>query len=37
MIILLRSKGRPKFHINKIRLGYFYRNVQFFVGYGRVT
>jgi len=35
MLILLWSKGRPKFHINKVSLGHFYCNVQFCVGYGR--
>jgi hypothetical protein len=35
MLILLQSKGRPKFHINKVSLSYFYCNVQFCVGYGR--
>jgi hypothetical protein len=34
MLILLQSKDRPKFHINKISLFYFYCNVQFCVGYG---
>jgi hypothetical protein len=35
MLILLWSKGRPKFHINKLSLSYFYCNVQFCVGCGR--
>jgi hypothetical protein len=34
-VILLQSKGRPKFHISKVNLGYFYCNVQFRVGHGR--
>jgi hypothetical protein len=34
MLILVRSKGRPKFHRNKISLGYFYCDIQFCVGYG---
>jgi hypothetical protein len=33
-LILLRSKGRPKFHINKGSLGYLYCNVQYCVGNG---
>jgi hypothetical protein len=37
MLILLRSKGRPKFHINNISLGDFHSNVEFCVGYGRDT
>jgi hypothetical protein len=35
VLILFRSKGRPKFHINKVRLGYFCCNVQFCVSYVR--
>jgi hypothetical protein len=35
MLILLRSKSRPKFHISKVSLGYFYCDVQLCVGYGR--
>jgi hypothetical protein len=35
MLILMQSKHRPKFHINKVSLGYFYHNIQFCVGYGR--
>jgi hypothetical protein len=34
MLILLQSKGRPKFHIIKASLGQFYCNVQFHIGYG---
>jgi hypothetical protein len=35
MLILLRSNGRSKLHINTVSFGYFYCNVQFLVGYGR--
>jgi hypothetical protein len=35
MLFLLRSKGSPKFHINKISLGYTYCNIQFCDGYSR--
>jgi hypothetical protein len=34
MLILLRRELSPKFHINKVSLGYFYCNVHFCVGYG---
>jgi hypothetical protein len=30
MLIILRSKGRPNFNVNKVRLGYFYCDVQFY-------
>jgi hypothetical protein len=33
MLILLQSKDRPIFHINKVSLGYFYFNVKFCAGY----
>jgi hypothetical protein len=35
MLILLWGKGRHKFLIYKLSLGYFYCKVQFCVGYGR--
>jgi hypothetical protein len=35
MLILLQSKGRPKFRVIKVSLGYFYCNVQSCFGYGR--
>jgi hypothetical protein len=35
MLILVRSKGSPKFHINEVSLRYFYCNVQLCVGHGR--
>jgi hypothetical protein len=35
MLILLQSKGTPKFHINTESLGYFYCNVKLCVGYSR--
>jgi hypothetical protein len=35
MLILLWNKGRPDFHINKVTSGYFYCNVQFYLGHGR--
>jgi len=33
ILILMRSKSRPKFHISRVSLSYFYCNVQFYVGY----
>jgi hypothetical protein len=35
MLILVRNEGRPKFHIDKVSLGYFYCNVEFCIGHGR--
>lgn len=34
MLILLQGKGRPKFDITKVRLGYFCCKVQFCGDYG---
>jgi hypothetical protein len=35
MLILLWNKSRPKFCISNVGLGYFYFNVNFYIGYSK--